>query len=80
MRRSEFLPPNINAHPYKAASAQYIRIKGANMKKIRKCASCGSYTLKEECHNMQTKSAHPPKWNPFDKYADIRRKEKGISR
>jgi rRNA maturation protein Nop10 len=62
------------------AFAQYKRIKGADMKKIRKCESCGIYTLEEKCHERQTKSAHPPKWNPNDKYATIRRKEKGISR
>ncbi|MBD3389588.1 ribosome biogenesis protein [Candidatus Micrarchaeota archaeon] len=49
------------------------------MKKIRKCESCGEYTLEEEHCGIKTLSAHPPKYNPNDKYAKYRRKEKGIS-
>ena len=49
------------------------------MKKIRKCPSCGEYTLGEEHCGTRTISAHPPKYNPNDRYAKYRRKEKGIS-
>ncbi|MEM4272306.1 MAG: RNA-protein complex protein Nop10 [Candidatus Bilamarchaeaceae archaeon] len=48
------------------------------MKKMRKCASCGEYTLMEEHCGVPSVSAHPPKFNPNDPYAEYRRREKGI--
>lgn len=46
------------------------------MKKIRKCVSCGEYTMKETHHNKKTVGAHPPKFSPEDKYVKYRVKEK----
>ncbi|MBM3229110.1 ribosome biogenesis protein [Candidatus Parvarchaeota archaeon] len=43
------------------------------MKKLRKCALCKSYTMKQEHCGAQTKSAHPPKFKITDKYAKYRR-------
>lgn len=43
------------------------------MKKIRKCAVCGKYTMQEIHCGSQTKSAHPPKFTMEDKYARFRR-------
>ena len=48
------------------------------MKRVRKCASCGEYTLLEEHCGAKTLSAHPPKYNPNDRYAKYRRTEKGM--
>ena len=48
------------------------------MKKIMRCASCGEFTLLPEHCGTKTVSAHPPKYNPNDRYAKYRRKEKGI--
>ncbi|MDP2717767.1 MAG: nucleolar RNA-binding Nop10p family protein [Candidatus Micrarchaeota archaeon] len=47
------------------------------MKRLRACPS-GHYTLLDACPRCQaeTHSAHPPKYSPHDKYADIRRREK----
>lgn len=42
------------------------------MRKMRKCAGCGRYTLREECH-ASTKSAHPPKFSFQDRFAKFRR-------
>ncbi len=49
-----------------------------NLKKIRKCEACASYTMKEEHCGKRTKTAHPAKYSPEDKYARYRRIEKGI--
>lgn len=49
------------------------------MKRMRKCAECGEYTLLDEHCGEKTSSAHPPKYNPNDRYAKYRRDEKGIS-
>ena len=46
------------------------------MKRMKKCRSCGKYTLKAECCCMPATTAHPPKYSPQDKYADYRRREK----
>jgi len=46
------------------------------MKKIKKCAKCGKYTMKRECDGKETVTAHPPKYSPQDKYAKYRRMEK----
>ncbi len=43
------------------------------MKKIRKCAVCGKYTMLEKHCSELTKSAHPPKYAIADKYARFRR-------
>ncbi len=46
--------------------------------KLKKCSSCGGYTLKENCPKCSeaTRQAHPPKYSKEDKYAAYRRKEK----
>ncbi|MEM4633895.1 MAG: nucleolar RNA-binding Nop10p family protein [Candidatus Anstonellaceae archaeon] len=41
---------------------------------MRKCISCGAYTLSEEHCGRQTRMAHPPKFSIQDKYAEYRRK------
>ena len=45
------------------------------MKKIKKCTSCRSYTMKDRCPSCggETRIAHPPKFSPEDKYAKYRR-------
>ncbi|HLC97363.1 MAG TPA: RNA-protein complex protein Nop10 [Candidatus Nanoarchaeia archaeon] len=42
---------------------------------IRKCASCGKYTLKEHCPacGSSTMQPKPPKFSPEDKYGGYRR-------
>ena len=41
---------------------------------LRKCPECNRYTLKEKCRkcNVDTKSAHPAKFSPDDKYMRYR--------
>lgn len=48
------------------------------MLKLKKCVSCGSFTLKQKCPacGSETKTSHPPKYSFHDKYAAYRRKEK----
>ena len=43
--------------------------------KLKKCKSCGMYTLKETCPSCggQTISPHPPKFSPLDPYGKYRR-------
>jgi H/ACA ribonucleoprotein complex subunit 3 len=43
---------------------------------IKKCASCGIYTMKGFCPkcNSKTLVSDPPKFSPEDKYGEIRRK------
>ncbi len=45
---------------------------------LRKCIKCGSYTLKDVCKECseQTKSVHPAKFSPDDKYLRYRIAEK----
>ncbi len=45
---------------------------------LRKCAECGAYTLKEICKkcDQTTKSVHPAKFSPDDKYLRYRIAEK----
>ena len=51
------------------------------MKRIRKCGSCATYTLSESCPKCagKTLTAHPPKFSPEDKYAEYRRKARGLT-
>lgn len=44
---------------------------------LRKCVSCNNYTLKEKCPkcNEETKTCHPAKFSPDDKYMKYRRQE-----
>lgn len=49
-----------------------------SMKKIRRCEACRKFMLEEKCCGANTKSVHPPHYNPHDKYAYIRRKEKSV--
>ena len=41
---------------------------------LRKCVSCNHYTLKDKCPkcNEKTKTAHPAKFSPDDKYMKYR--------
>lgn len=48
------------------------------MKKMRRCAVCNSYTLKEFHCRILTVSAHPARFNPNDKHAAQRRRAKGL--
>lgn len=48
------------------------------MKRMRKCPVCTEYTLLIGHCGEKTSPAHPPKYNPNDRYAAYRRKEKGI--
>lgn len=48
------------------------------MKKLRKCASCGAYTLKNVHCEKPTSTAHPPKYSPLDKWAEWRRRAKAL--
>ena len=45
---------------------------------MRRCLSCGRYTLKRECPGCGsgTKSAHPARFSPDDKYARYRLPER----
>ena len=45
---------------------------------LRKCIKCKSYTLKNTCQecNEETKSVHPAKFSPDDKYLRYRIAEK----
>lgn len=47
------------------------------MKKIRKCAVCGNYTLEERHCGSATLSAHPAPFNPNDPHGHYRRLWKG---
>lgn len=44
---------------------------------MRKCSACNTFTLKVECPKCQakTKSAHPAKFSPDDKYLKYRTAE-----
>jgi H/ACA ribonucleoprotein complex subunit 3 len=41
---------------------------------IRKCSSCGAYTLAQNCPKCSapTVDPHPPKYSPDDKYVRYR--------
>jgi H/ACA ribonucleoprotein complex subunit 3 len=41
---------------------------------MRKCVTCGKYTLSEEHCGSQTRTPHPPRFSIDDKYAEYRRK------
>ena len=45
---------------------------------LRKCLACKKYTLKNECPqcNGKTKTAHPAKFSPDDKYMRYRLEER----
>ncbi|CAI9831713.1 MAG: RNA-protein complex protein Nop10 [Nitrosopumilus sp.] len=45
---------------------------------LRRCRGCGAYTLKKECPECggETKSAHPAKFSPDDKYMRYRLAER----
>lgn len=46
--------------------------------RIKRCDSCSVYTLKDACPKCgsPTKSPHPPKFSPEDKYGKYRRMAK----
>ncbi|HJU34306.1 MAG TPA: RNA-protein complex protein Nop10 [Nitrososphaera sp.] len=41
---------------------------------VRKCSSCGTYTLRDDCPKcgFATIDPHPPKYSPDDKYVRYR--------
>ena len=45
---------------------------------MRRCAECGRYTLRRECPKCgaDTRSAHPARYSPDDKYARYRLAER----
>ncbi len=45
---------------------------------MRKCIACGAYSLSQECRKCggETRTPHPAKYSPEDKYAAYRRKAK----
>jgi len=45
------------------------------MNRILKCATCGKYTLQEQCC-LLTSRVGPAKFSPQDKYAEYRRQVK----
>jgi H/ACA ribonucleoprotein complex subunit 3 len=49
------------------------------MKKLHACAVCGAYTLSPTHCGRATRSAHPPRFDPNDRYGDYRRRWKGIA-
>ncbi|MFH0737865.1 MAG: nucleolar RNA-binding Nop10p family protein [Candidatus Micrarchaeota archaeon] len=49
------------------------------MKRMRRCAVCGTYSLLEAHCRKQTDSAHPARFNPNDPYGALRRRSKGIA-
>lgn len=49
-----------------------------DMFKLKKCIICKAYTLKNMHCKEKSIIAHPPKFNPNDKYARERRKMKNL--
>jgi rRNA maturation protein Nop10 len=47
------------------------------MKKLRKCAVCGNYTIHGAHCGKPSVSGHPAAYDPNDRYGDYRRKWKG---
>jgi H/ACA ribonucleoprotein complex subunit 3 len=49
--------------------------------RIRKCASCGTYTLKERCPkcDLPTVMPVPARYSPEDRFGKYRRATKGDS-
>jgi len=45
---------------------------------LRRCAKCGRYSMRDCCQEegAETKSVHPAKYSPQDKWALYRRMEK----
>lgn len=45
---------------------------------VRRCPACGRYTLRRECPGCgaDTRSAHPARYSPDDKYARYRLAER----
>ena len=50
------------------------------MKRMRKCAACGKYTLEQSHCGAGTISPHPPKFSIEDKYAAYRRAARNFGR
>jgi H/ACA ribonucleoprotein complex subunit 3 len=50
--------------------------------KIRRCRTCGEYTLKKVCPrcNGETFTPHPARFSPEDKYIKYRRRAYGNSK
>ncbi len=48
------------------------------MRKMRRCAVCGEYTMRAEHCGKKSVGAHPPPYNPNDRYARYRRAERGV--
>ncbi len=47
---------------------------GMQMKRMRVCGACRSYTLSETHCGAATASAHPARFNPSDPYGELRRR------
>lgn len=43
------------------------------MRRMKKCAACGAYTLEASHCGVAAKSPHPPKYSIEDRYAKYRR-------
>jgi len=48
------------------------------MKKIRRCTSCGGYTLAAEHCGAASVLAHPQRFDLNDRYGEYRRRWKGV--
>ncbi len=48
------------------------------MKHIMKCSACDAYTMEEKHCGKKTLNTGPAKYSPEDKYAEYRRKAKGM--
>jgi len=49
------------------------------IKHILKCENCGAYTMKEKCKcKGKATTVVPAKYSPQDRYAEYRRKAKGL--
>ncbi|MFA5050213.1 MAG: nucleolar RNA-binding Nop10p family protein [Candidatus Micrarchaeia archaeon] len=48
------------------------------LKKLKTCSACNQYTLNELHCNLKTLYAHPPLFNPNDRYGRYRRKQKNM--
>ena len=46
------------------------------MKHLKRCVVCNCYTMKASHCGSATKTPHPPKYTPEDKYAKYRREGK----
>ncbi|UCG95699.1 MAG: RNA-protein complex protein Nop10 [archaeon] len=52
------------------------------MTMIKKCFKCGTYTFKDKCPKCgsATRTPHPPKFSPEDRYGKYRRMAKSLAK